>query len=111
MALVHRNPERGIIFHSDGGSQYTSSLFIEILKDYGIVQSNSSTGNCYDNAVTESFFHTLKTELTYWEKYQTIEEAKRSIIEYIEINYNRKRLHSSLGYLSPVEFEEKTEEN
>ena len=104
---VHRNPERGIIFHSDRGSQYTSSSFRELLKSYGIVQSNSSTGNCYDNAVTESFFHTLKTELTYWEKYQTREEAKRSIFGYIEINYNRRRLHSSLGYLSPVEFEEK----
>lgn len=107
MAVVHRNPERGIIFHSDRGSQYTSSSFRSILKNYGIVQSNSSTGNCYDNAVTESFFHTLKTELTYWEKYQTREEAKRSIFEYTEINYNRRRLHSSLGYLSPVEFEEK----
>lgn len=107
MALVHRNPERGIIFHSDRGSQYTSSLFREMLKNYGIVQSNSSTGNCYDNAVTESFFHTLKTELIYWDKYHSREEAKRSIFEYIEINYNRRRLHSSLGYLSPVEFEEK----
>lgn len=107
MALVHRNPLRGIIFHSDRGSQYTSSSFRSILKDYGIVQSMSSTGNCYDNAITESFFHTLKTELTYWEKYQTRDEAKGSIFEYIEINYNRRRLHSSLGYLSPVEFEEK----
>lgn len=107
MAVLHRNPGRGIIFHSDRGSQYTSSKFREALKNYGMLQSNSSTGNCYDNAVTESFFHTLKTELIYWEKYQTREEAKRSIFEYIEINYNRKRLHSSLGYLSPVEFEEK----
>jgi len=110
MALVHRNPGRGIIFHSDRGCQYTSSLFREILRNYGIVQSNSSTGNCYDNAVTESFFHTLKTELIYWEKYQTKEEAKRSIFEYIEINYNRRRLHSTLGYLSPTEFEEKNRE-
>jgi transposase InsO family protein len=107
MAVVHRNPERAIIFHSDRGSQYTSSTFRETLKKYGIVQSNSSTGNCYDNAVTESFFHTLKTELTYWENYKTREEAKGSIFEYIEINYNGRRLHSSLGYLSPVEFEEK----
>lgn len=107
MAIVHRNPLRGIIFHSDRGSQYTSSSFRSILKNYGIVQSMSSTGNCYDNAITESFFHTLKTELTYWEKYQTRDEAKGSIFEYIEINYNRRRLHSSLGYLSPVEFEEK----
>lgn len=107
MAVVHRNPQTEIIFHSDRGCQYTSSSFREILKNYGIVQSNSFTGNCYDNAITESFFHTLKTELTYWEKYQTREEAKKSIFEYIEINYNRRRLHSSLGYLSPVEFEEK----
>ncbi len=107
MAVLHRNPGRGIIFHSDRGSQYTSSKFRKALKDYGMLQSNSSTGNCYDNAVTESFFHTLKTELIYWEKYQSREEAKRSIFEYIEINYNRRRLHSSLGYLSPVEFEEK----
>ena len=107
MALVHRNPERGIIFHSDRGSQYTSSSFRELLKSYGIFQSNSSTGNCYDNAITESFLKKKKTELTYWEKYQTREEAKSSIFEYIEINYNRKRLHSSLGYLAPVEFEEK----
>ena len=107
MAVVHRNPPMGIIFHSDRGSQYTSSSFRSILKNYGIVQSMSSTGNCYDNAITESFFHTLKTELTYWESYQNREEAKRSIFEYIEINYNRRRLHSSLGYLSPVEFEEK----
>ena len=107
MAMVHRNPQRGIIFHSDRGCQYTSSSFRAILKNYGIVQSMSSKGNCYDNAITESFFHTLKTELTYWEKYQTREEAKRNIFEYIEFNYNRKRLHSSLGYLSPVEFEMK----
>lgn len=110
MAIVHRNPARGIIFHSDRGSQYTSSSFRQILKNYGIVQSMSSTGNCYDNAITESFFHTLKTELVYWENYQTREEAKRSIFEYIEINYNRRRLHSSLGYLSPLEFEEKNKE-
>jgi len=114
MAVVHRNPQRGIIFHSDRGSQYTSGSFRNILKNYGVVQSMSlptgqagSTGNCYDNAITESFFHTLKTEHTYWEKYQTRQEAKRSIFEYIEINYNRRRLHSSLGYLAPVEFEEK----
>lgn len=107
MAIMHRNPNSGIIFHSDRGSQYTSSSFRIILKDYGIIQSMSSTGNCYDNAITESFFHTLKTELIYWEKYQTREQAKTSIFEYIEINYNRRRLHSTLGYLSPVEFEEK----
>jgi len=105
MAVIHRNPERGLVFHSDRGSQYTSSSFRSILKNYGMVQSMSGKGNCYDNAVTESFFHTLKTELTYWNKYQTRDEAERSIFEYIEFFYNRQRLHSSLNYLSPVEFE------
>jgi len=107
MSVVHRNPSKGLIFHSDRGSQYTSDSFRKLLRSYRMVQSMSSTGNCYDNAITESFFHTLKTELTYWEKYQTREQANRSIFEYIEIFYNRKRLHSALGYLSPVEFEEK----
>lgn len=110
MALCRRNPEKGIIFHSDRGSQYTSSLVRERLRKSGTVQSMSSTSNCYANAVTESFFHTLKTEWTGWENYQTIEEAKRSIFEFIEIFYNRKRLHSTLNYLSRVEFEEKNEE-
>ncbi|MEW6095459.1 MAG: IS3 family transposase [bacterium] len=107
MAIVHRNPAEGVIFHSDRGSQYSSSNFRSLLKSYRIVQSMSSTGNCYDNAITESFFHTLKIELIYWENYHTREEAKRSIFQYIEINYNRRRLHSALGYLTPVEFEEK----
>lgn len=105
MAILHRNPEQGIIFHSDRGSQYTSSSVRGILKSHKITQSMSSTGNCYDNAITESFFHTLKTELIYWNSYQTRDEAKRSIFEYIEIFYNRQRLHSALNYLSPVEFE------
>ena len=107
MALHHRRPDSMVIFHSDRGSQYTSSLVRETLRKSGAVQSMSSTGNCYDNAVTESFFHTLKTEWTNWESYQTREEAKSSIFEFIEIFYNRKRLHSTLNYLSPVEFEEK----
>jgi putative transposase len=106
MAIIHRNPSEGIILHSDRGSQYTSHSFRKLLKNYGIIQSMSSSGNCYDNAITESFFHTLKTELTYWENYQSREEAKRSLFNYIEIFYNRQRLHSALGYLSPVEFEE-----
>jgi len=107
MALLHRNPESGIIFHSDRGSQYTSGPVRELLKSYKMTQSMSSTGNCYDNAITESFFHTLKTELIYWNRYQSREEAKKSIFEYIEIFYNRQRLHSAIGYISPVEFEER----
>ncbi len=105
MAIVHRKPEAGIIFHSDRGSQYTSSSVRNLLKSYQIAQSMSSSGNCYDNAITESFFHTLKIELIFWNRYQSREEAKRSIFEYIEIFYNRERLHSALNYLSPVEFE------
>jgi len=107
MALTQRDKTENIILHSDRGSQYTSSQVRKIIKDNSMIQSMSSTGNCYDNAVTESFFHTLKTELVYWNNYQTREEAKRSIFEYIEIFYNRQRIHSFLGYLSPVEFEEK----
>ncbi len=107
MALLHRNPPEGIIFHSDRGSQYTSIQLRQLLKSCKITQSMSSTGNCYDNAITESFFHTLKTELVYWNDYKTREEAKKSIFEYIEVFYNRQRLHSAIGYLSPIEFEEK----
>ncbi|MBZ0181509.1 MAG: IS3 family transposase, partial [Melioribacteraceae bacterium] len=75
------------------------------LKDNGFIQSMSRKGNCYDNAVTESFFHTLKIELVKREKYKTREEARISIFEYIEIFYNRKRLHSAIGYLSQVDYE------
>ena len=107
MAILHRKPEAGIIFHSDRGSQYTSSSVRNLLKSYQMTQSMSSSGNCYDNAITESFFHTLKIELIFWNRYQSREEAKRSIFEYIEIFYNRERLHSALNYLSPVEFEMK----
>ena len=104
-ALLDRKVERGIIFHSDQGSQYASESFRRMLRANGFIQSMSRRGNCYDNAVTESFFHTLKTELVNRTRYRTREEARRSIFEYIEIFYNRKRLHSSIGYRSPVEYE------
>lgn len=109
MALVNRTPGKEVIFHSDRGSQYTSASVRNILSVYGLKQSMSSTGNCYDNAITETFFHTIKTELIFWNKYQSREEAKKSIFQYIEIFYNRQRLHSSLNYSSPVEFELKNE--
>lgn len=105
-AILDRKPEAGLIFHSDRGSQYSSIGFREVLKKHRIIQSMSSKGNCYDNAVAESFFHTLKTELVYWEKYSTRKEAKSSIFNFIEGFYNRRRLHSYLNYLSPFNFEE-----
>jgi len=97
--------QRPEIFHSDQGVQYASDSFRKILQENKIRQSMSRRGNCYDNAITESFFHTLKTELVKHNKYRTRVEARLSLFEYIEIFYNRKRLHSSLGYLSPVEYE------
>lgn len=106
MAVTHRDPSEGLIFHSDRGSQYTSESFRKLLKTYRMVQSMSSSGNCYDNAITESFFHTLKTELTDLGNSKTREQTKQMLFQYIEIFYNRQRLHSALGYLSPVEFEE-----
>jgi putative transposase len=104
-ALSHRTPSLDMIFHSDRGSQYASDRFQRLLSDYKIQPSMSSKGDCYDNAITESFFHTLKTELVYFENYQTREEARLSIFEYIEVFYNRKRRHSAIGYKTPVEFE------
>lgn len=106
-ALYHRSPSEGLIHHSDRGSQYTSEEFSKIAQRNGILLSMSGTGNCYDNAVAESFFHTLKTEHVYQKKFDTREEAKRSLFEYVEVFYNRQRAHSFLGYLSPEEFEKK----
>ena len=107
-ALMDRRVEKGIIFHSDQGIQYASESFRKILKANGFIQSMSRKGNCYDNAITETFFHTLKTELTSRTKYRTREEARKSIFEYIEIFYNRARLHSAIGYRPPVEYEKLT---
>jgi putative transposase len=105
-AILHRQPEAGLIHHSDKGSQYTSQDFQALLVLYGVISSMSGTGNCYDNATAESYFHTLKTEHVYFEHYETREEAKTSIFEYIWVFYNKIRRHSSLGYLSPEEFEQ-----
>lgn len=94
-----------IIFHSDQGSQYTSYDFRALLKSKNFIQSMSAKGNCYDNAVAESFFHSLKTEHTQHVKFETIEQAKAEIFDYIEIFYKRKRFHSFLNYCTPMEFE------
>lgn len=115
MAVINRKPRRGVIFHSDRGSQYASNKMRNILNHYKFKQSMSGKGNCYDNAITETFFSTLKKELVYLTDFQTREQAGKEIFEFIEIYYNRQRLHSSLGYLSPIEFMEnnrieKTEE-
>ena len=107
-ALMDREVDKGIIFHSDQGIQYASESFRKMLKEHGFIQSMSRKGNCYDNAITETFFHTLKTELVNRTKYKTREEARRSIFEYIEIFYNRRRLHSAIGYCPPVEYENLT---
>jgi len=106
MALHNCPPLPGLIFHSDQGVQYACDEFVTLLKESKVVQSMSSRGNCYDNAVVESFFHTLKTELVYHVRYSTREEAKRSLFEYIEVFYNRSRRHSYLGYKSPAEYED-----
>lgn len=105
MAIFKRKQQTGVIFHSDRGSQYTSSSVRYLLSRYGFRQSMSGKGNCYDNAITETFFSTLKKELIYLTKFETRQQAEVEIFEFIEIFYNRKRLHSSLGYLSPVNFE------
>jgi len=104
-ALFHRNIKEGLMHHSDRGSQYTSEEFKELASMHGIKLSMSAKGCCYDNAVAESFFHTLKTEHIHLCGYKIREEAKNSIFEYIEVFYNRKRLHSTIGYRSPEDFE------
>jgi transposase InsO family protein len=107
MAIQRRKPEPGLIWHTDRGSQYASDSHKALLKEFGIIQSMSAKGNCYDNAVSESFFHTLKTELIYHTTFETKAQARMTIFSFIEIWYNRKRLHFYLDYMSPVEFEQK----
>lgn len=106
-AVRLRQPAQGLIFHSDRGTQYVSHRFQACLEQYGAQSSMSRKGNCFDNAVAESFFHTLKTELIELDGYQTREEARRKIFEYIFIFYNNKRRHSYLNYMTPMEFEKK----
>lgn len=106
MALGRRAIVPGLIFHSDRGKQYIDHRVQVILSAHGMRQSMSSTGNCYDNAMAESFFATLKKGHVLSERFQTREEARRKLFEYLEVFYNRVRRHSSLGYKSPVAFEE-----
>jgi transposase InsO family protein len=105
MAVRQRQVQPGLIHHSDRGAQYSCRAYQQQLTTLGITPSMSGKGNCYDNAVAESFFSTLKNELVHHQTYQTRDEASREIFSFIEGFYNRQRLHQSLGYLSPLEFE------
>ena len=105
MALLKRKTSRGLLLHSDRGSQYAASVYQALLAKHGIQCSMSRKGNCWDNSAMESFFHSLKIEHVYHENYATREEAKSKIFEYIEVFYNRQRRHSTLNYKSPNEFE------
>ena len=106
MALWTRKPKRGLIWHTDRGSQYCAASHRKIITDHGIQQSMSRKGNCWDNSVSESFFHSLKVELVYQHIFKTRREAKQEIFSYIEVFYNRQRLHSTNGYLSPEQYEQ-----
>jgi transposase InsO family protein len=105
MALGRRQPEAGLLHHSDRGVQYASGVYQAALKSAGIVMSMSRKGNCWDNAVMERVWGSLKSERTDGRTYRTREIAKADVIDYFEMFYNSKRLHSTLGYISPVEFE------
>ena len=105
-ALYRRKPAAGFIFHSDRGSQYCSKRYRAFLAKARGVQSMSSTGSCYDNAITESFFGSLKRECVHHCRYQSRSAARSSLFSYIEAFYNRLRIHSAIGYMSPLQFEE-----
>ena len=106
MALFNRRMPRGVIVHTDRGSQYCSHEHRDLLAEHGLIASMSAKGNCYDNAAMESWNHSLKVEAIHSERFTTREQACAHVFEYIEVDYNRNRLHSTLGYLSPVQFEQ-----
>jgi putative transposase len=106
LALLSRHPGAGILFHSDRGSQYTSDAYQALLAEVHVTVSMSRTGNCYDNAVTESFFGALKTECVDGSSFESRAQARQAIFEYTECFFNRVRRHSSLGYKNPVAYEQ-----
>ena len=110
MAIWQRKPKAGLIHHSDRGSQYASKAFRKLLKVHGINGSMSAKGDCWDNAVAESFFGSLKQERVHWRNYQTRYEAQQDILNYISMFYNSYRLHSTLGYMSPNNYEKQLTE-
>jgi len=107
MALLQRRVKPGLIHHTDQGRQYSGAAYLAVLKQHGIIASMSRRGNCYDNAVAESFFSSLKNELIHHSSFKTRDEAKTAIFEYLEVFYNRQRRHQSLDYCSPVDYERK----
>jgi len=107
MAIWRRGRPKALLHHSDRGSQYTSEQFQRLMADHGVTCSMSRSGNCWDNAAMESFFSSLKTERTARKTYRTRDQARADVFDYIERSYNPKRRHSTLGYLSPMEFEMK----
>lgn len=107
MALLRRDYPQGVMIHSDRGSQYCSAAYRAIIKDQHLIQSMSRKGNCWDNACVESFFHSMKVEAIQYEPLMTRAQMRQHIFEYIEIDYNRKRRHSALGYISPENYEKK----
>ena len=104
-AITRQHPKSGLLLHSDRGAQYASDAYRRLIAAHGFRQSMSRKGNCWDNAPMESFFKTMKVELVYQERYETHDEAKRSTFDYIEIFYNRQRMHSALNYQTPDAFE------
>ena len=106
MALFRRKHPKGVIVHTDRGSQYCSHDYQTLLRDHGLICSMSAKGCCYDNACSESFFHSLKVEAIHGERFETRQQIRETIFEYIEVDYNRQRLHSYLDYKSPDEFEQ-----
>lgn len=107
MAIQQRRPKPGLIHHSDQGQLYLATAYRNLLTSHGMVQSMSKKGDCYDNAVAESFFSNLKNELTWHRTFATRDEARSAIFDYIELFYNRERLHQTLDYVSPVRYEER----
>ena len=107
MALWRRRMPKGVVVHSDRGSQYCSRQYQALLAKHDLICSMSGKGNCYDNAVAESFFHTLKVEMVHGESFATREAMRRAVFKYIEVDYNRTRRHSANGYISPLAFENK----
>jgi len=105
MAVEAQRPRKGLVHHSDRGCQYAARDYQKALEDYGMVASMSRRGQCWDNAMMESFFHTLKTEHVYHERFSTKAQAKSSVFEWIEVFYNRQRIHSALGFVSPECYE------